>query len=60
MNYFIVLIFIIWILSAVIVRTIAIKRGANSLAWTVTGFSIVPFAIPLVFFTKKKQDPLKS
>ena len=56
MNYFIILILVVWILSAVLVRNIAIKRGANSFAWTVTGFSVGPFAIPFVFFSRKKRD----
>jgi hypothetical protein len=60
MNFFIFLVFIVWILSTVLVRNIAIKRGADSFAWTVTGFSIGPFAIPFVLLCKKKKTPAKS
>ena len=58
MKYFII--FFIWIPSAILVRYIAIKRGADSLAWTITGISLGPFALPFLILCKKKKDPLKS
>lgn len=60
MNIFVILIIIVWILSAILVRHTSIKRGADSLAWSITGWSLGPFALPFLIFCKKKKDPIKS
>ncbi|MFC1533354.1 hypothetical protein ACFL7M_08335 [Thermodesulfobacteriota bacterium] len=41
-----------------LLRGIAIKRGGNPAVWFALGFAAGPFALPFVYFIRKKQDPL--
>jgi hypothetical protein len=49
------IIVLIALLSIAICRSIAKKRGANTLFWSIMGALFGPLAIPFVFLSKPKN-----
>jgi len=54
MIYMIIL--LVSILFGLLLRAIAVKRGANQIFWFVMGVVFGPFALPFIFLVRREHD----